>query len=77
MDSAILFIHFRAMPGIFPRIPAHQTDFGAARAVAWLDMLSDRCLSSYLFFPPVLVTSKPRAGSTAQGKLMRRSHSLH
>ena len=36
---------------------------------ASLDMLTVRCLSSYLFFPPVLVTSKPRAGATARDSI--------
>lgn len=32
-----------------------------------LTCLSVRCLSSYLIFPPVSVTSKPRSGSPARG----------
>ena len=36
-------------------------------AVGGLTCLSVRCLSSYLIFPPVSVTSKPRSGSPARG----------
>jgi hypothetical protein len=46
--------HFRATLGIFPGDSTHLTRIGEAKGGgASLDSLSVRCLSSYLFFPPV------------------------
>jgi hypothetical protein len=46
--------HFRATSGIFPDGSPHLTKIEEGRAGgASLDSLSVRCLSSYLFFPPV------------------------
>jgi hypothetical protein len=46
--------HFRATLGIFPGDSTHLTKIEEAKGGgASLDSLSVRCLSSYLFFPPV------------------------
>lgn len=53
---------FSSETGILESITAHLTNLEAGQREGGLTCLSFRCLSSYLIFPPVPVTSKLRVG---------------
>jgi hypothetical protein len=57
---------------IFPELGLHLTKLGALRE-SGLTCVSGRCLSSYLLFLPVPVTSELRV-NLAQGRASTRRH---